>query len=108
MLAGLEGFIKVLPLDGPYFFGKKPSAIDFALAPFVLRIKLVLSHYMDFQLPETGIEWRRFSTWWNAVKSQSAFVNTMPQPESYTERLLAFYLPYSEGGGQDDVTRVPA
>ena len=33
-------------------------------------------------------------------------LNTMPDPETYFERLTEFYLPYSQGGGQEDVTKI--
>ncbi len=80
--------------------------VDFAFAPFALRIELILGHYKDFTLPTTGETWARYATWWAAMKTHPALLSTMPEPETYEARLIEFYLPYSKGGGQEDVTNV--
>jgi glutathione S-transferase len=99
-------FAGAMSSHGPYFTGDTPTVVDFALAPFALRIELLLKHYKDFVLPKTGDPWARYATWWAAIKAHPAFLNTMPEPETYDARLIEFYLPYSKGGGQKDVTNL--
>lgn len=106
MLAGLLLFAEAMPSEGPYFTGSAPNVVDFAFAPFALRIELLLEHYKGFTLPTSGESWARYATWWAAMKTHPAFLSTMPKPETYEVRLIEFYLPYSQGGGQEDVTNL--
>jgi len=104
MMAGLTAITKAMSETGPYFFGSQPGVVDFALAPFAHRIELLLPHYKDFLLPRSEADWPRFHNWSRAIQAHPAFTATMPERESYNSRLLEFYLPYSQGGGQKDVT----
>jgi len=103
MTSGIESFTKAMSDNGPFFLSDQPAFVDFAFAPFALRIELLLAHYKGFQLATSGDLARRYVEWWAAMKSVPAFVKTMPQRGSYSARLLEFYLPYSTGGGQEDV-----
>ena len=104
MLAGLATFTGAMSETGPFFFGPAPGVVDFALAPFAYRIETLLPHYKDFQLPRRGAGWPRYWKWSQAVQGLASFHATMPRRDSYDARLLAFYRPYSLGGGQKDVT----
>jgi glutathione S-transferase len=106
MIVGLDEFTQGMSNTEPFFFSDQPGIVDFAFAPFALRIEILLSHYKGFQLSDSGEFAHRYTTWWNAMKSVPAFVRTMPQRDTYETRLLKFYLPYSIGGGQEDVTQV--
>ncbi|AXI46685.1 hypothetical protein C1J03_12025 [Sulfitobacter sp. SK012] len=106
MLDSLQKLAKAMPSEGPYFAGHTPNVVDFAFAPFALRIELILGHYKDFVLPTSGQEWTRYATWWAAMKTHPALLRTMPEYETYEARLIEFYLPYSQGGGQEDVTNL--
>jgi len=92
-------------MTGPYFFGDEPGVVDFAFAPFALRIEMLLSHYKGFRVPRSGEGWPRYHDWLQAMKPHPSFIATMPQPETYEARLIEFYLPYNLGGGQKDVTK---
>lgn len=104
MLSGLTDFARAMTPDGPYFAGDAPGAVDLAFAPFAYRTELLLSHYKDFRLPESGAPWARYHAWWRAMKSHSSFVGTMPERDTFDAKLLQFYLPYSEGRGQQNLT----
>lgn len=104
MLTGLLDITQAMSNAGPYFFGATPGIVDFALAPFTLRIELLLSHYKGFQLPRAGADWHRYWKWSDAIQAHPAFIATMPEQETFQARLLEFYIPYSQGGGQADVT----
>jgi len=106
MVAGLEAITKAMTTSGPYFLGAEPDVVDFALAPFAARIELLLSHYKGFRLPKAGAVWDRYWIWSQAIQTHPVFLATMPDPETYKARLLEFYLPYSRGDGQKDVTEV--
>jgi glutathione S-transferase len=106
MLAGLRSFVAAMSSNGPFFGGDTLSGVDIAFAPFALRIELLLGHYKGFSLPKSGEAWERYATWWAAVKACPSFQSTMPEPETYEARLIEFYIPYSKGGGQSDVTLI--
>jgi glutathione S-transferase len=105
LMKGIETLAEAMSPAGPYFFGDTPGIVDIALVPFIYRIELLLSHFKDFHLPTTGKNWSRFAIWWKAIKSHKSVLATMPDPDTYTERLRDFYIPYSLGGGQEDVTK---
>lgn len=106
MLAGLRALAEAMTPEGTYFWGDRPGVIDLAFAPFALRIDALLCHYKAFRLPQSGGAWARYETWWRAMKSYAPFTRTMPNRDTYDARLLEFYLPYSQGRGQQDVTEV--
>lgn len=106
MVQGLMALTGAMSDTGPYFFGANPGVVDFAFAPFALRIAMLLPHYKGFELPKIGKNWARFWVWFTAIRSHPAFVSTIPQPKTYEARLNEFYHSYSQGGGQQDVTKV--
>lgn len=110
MVAGLMAFAQEMldgqDPDGPYFSGDQLSAVDISLIPFAYRIELLLKHYRTFTLPEKGDIWQRYHQWYRAVVDHPAFVATGVDVENYDRDLIKFYLPYSQGGGQEDVTEV--
>ncbi|PHR92799.1 MAG: hypothetical protein COA69_05575 [Robiginitomaculum sp.] len=108
MLEGLLAFTQGMAASGPYFFGDEPGVVDFAFAPFALRIEMLLSHYKDYQLPLVDDAWERYVSWWQAIKYHPSFIASMPEPDSYSAKLIEFYLPYAKGGGQEDVTNTAA
>ena len=106
MLEGLTQFIKAMDNKGPFFSGEKVSAVDIALMPFVYRIVHLLGFYRDFALPAEGDNWQRFHAWYDAMLETPAFKVTATDNADYQNRLVEHYLPYSQGGGQSDVTKV--
>lgn len=103
---GLETIAAEMDAEGPYFYGSQPGAMDFSLAPFALRIEILLSHYMDYALPSDGKSWARYHQWWNAVRASEPLVKSSISLPDYEDRLVDFYLTYSKGGGQADVTAI--
>lgn len=103
---GLERIAAEMDKVGPNFFGADVGAVDLALAPFALRIEILLSHYKDYALPEVGGAWPRYHQWWEAMAKFEPLVVTSTGLPDFAERVVDFYLPYSKGGGQEDVTRV--
>ena len=90
--------------DGSYFCDDKLNAVDISFIPFAYRIDLLLGHYRDFTLPKTGDIWERYHQWYEAVVKHHTFKETGVNREGYKDRLIEFYLPYSLGDGQKDVT----
>lgn len=103
---GLKTFTSNMDKDDPYFFGKDPGAVDIALAPFAQRIEILLPHYKGYTLPDIGPIWKRYHQWWNAMSAFKPLQETSTALPDYVERLVEFYLPYSTGGGQADVTEI--
>lgn len=108
LINGLKTFTAQMDGQGPYFNGKEPGAIDIALAPFALRLEILLAHYKGYELPDAnaGITWARYHKWWQAMKSFEPFVKTSIGIEGFEERIIEFYEPYSTGGGQQNVTQI--
>ncbi len=97
METGLAHLAEAMHPHGEYFLGSEPCALDLALAPFALRFEILLPHYRDYALPEKSGSWPRYHAWWQAMASDPHLQETFGAAETYPERLIAFYLPYSEG-----------
>lgn len=106
MEAGLIEFSDAMSKDGPLFSGAEINAVDIAFAPFAARIDIILSHYHAYSVPQSGGTWARYARWWTAVQQSGLLEPTVGERGRYVDRLVEFYLPYSKGGGQADVTAV--
>jgi glutathione S-transferase len=106
MLEGLMAISQAMSREGPYFSGERLSAVDIALFPFAYRIDALLGHYRNYALPREGVNWERYHRWYDAMLGVPAFKATATDHSDYKNRLVAHYLPYSQGEGQTDVTAV--
>lgn len=106
MLKGLYQFSKIIQSDGKFSSTGKLDAVDITLIPFAYRIKLLLKYYRNFELPEVGDAWPEYHHWYFRVVESSAFKQSTTAHHNYEESLIQFYLPYSQGGGQSDVTNL--
>ncbi|MEH6458148.1 MAG: glutathione S-transferase N-terminal domain-containing protein [Cocleimonas sp.] len=104
MMTGLVSFAGSIHSDGPFFSGIDVGAVDISMIPIAYRIEVLLEHYRNFNLPTEGELWVRYYRWYNAMLETSAFKATATDHDDYRDRLVDFYLPYSAGGGQSDVT----
>jgi len=102
MVSGLSTFANAMSAEGDFFSGSAPDAVDFAFAPFALRIALLLPYYKKFSLPANASVWARYKNWWSKMQTDPAFVQTMEHGDAYNEKLIRFYLIYAQGGGQKD------
>ena len=105
LLDGLKQFSDGMADNGPYFTGDQVGAVDIALIPFAYRIINLLGYYRDYSLPAEGENWKRFHQWYRAMLEVPSFKATATDHEDYQQRLIEHYLPYSQGGGQIDVTQ---
>ena len=103
MIQGIMAFTRAMSNVGPYFSGDEFGAVDIAFIPFAYRINLLLGHYRDFIVPIQGEPWERYQRWYQSCIALPAFQATMIRND---EQLIEFYLVYSQGGGQADVTKV--
>jgi|GEM_PF-1127498 len=101
---GLAAFSTAMSPQGPFFSGPDINAVDIAFAPFASRIANILSHYRTYAVPLSGDVWQRYAKWLRAVQQSGLLSRTEGDSETYVDRLVDFYLPYSNGGGQADVT----
>ena len=86
---------------GRNFSGDSFGTVDIAFIPFAYRINLLLGHYRDFSIPIMGELWQRYQQWYQSCIALPAFQATMTHDD---EQLIEFYLVYSQGGGQAEVT----
>jgi glutathione S-transferase len=105
LLAGVEALSKAMSADGPFFAGKNLNVIDLLMVPFAYRIDALLGYYRDFRLPDTGVAWVRYRRWYETMCDIEIFRATATDHADYRQRLIAHYLPYSQGKGQQDVTQ---
>ncbi|MBV1908322.1 MAG: glutathione S-transferase N-terminal domain-containing protein [Kangiellaceae bacterium] len=106
LIEGLTRFTRAMSQSGRFFSGESIDAVDISLFPFAYRINLLLKHYRNFILPTENKEWVRYQRWYQANLTSLEFKQTQLTFDNMEERLIDFYLPYSQGGGQDDVTKV--
>lgn len=106
LIDGLSELVTAMDGDGPFFSAAELGAVDIALAPFALRIDLLLAHYREFKLPVEGEIWQRYQRWYASILEHPAFNATACDKPDYRNRLIEHYLPYSLGEGQKDVTQV--
>lgn len=111
MLEGIIELSQAMNQTGTFFYGDKITAVDIAFSPFAYRIELLLKYYRDFELPVDDKIWQRYSRWYNTNIEQAEFRETVISHSQnsladYNNRLIEFYLPYSQGDGQQDVTNL--
>lgn len=107
LIDGLEELAAAMSPEGPYFSGAALTAIDILLVPFTYRIDALLGHYRDFALPTSGQVWLRYQSWYEEMRNTPLFQRTLSNPDHYRHHLIEHYLPYSQGKGQQDVTKAP-
>ena len=107
LIEGVRELSDAMSPSGPFFGGTSVNAADLSLIPFAYRIDALLSHYRDFSLPATGAAWSRYQRWYATMCSTDIFQATLADPDNYRQSLIEHYLPYSQGKGQQDVTRAP-
>ena len=107
LLEGLEELTDAMSPDGPHFSGVALTAVDILLLPFAYRIDVLLGHYRDFTLPASGKNWPRYQRWYENMRNMPLFQRTLTDPDQYRQNLIEHYLPYSQGKGQQDITKAP-
>ena len=106
LIEGIEALVRVMLSSGPYFAGTAVTVLDLLLIPFAYRIDVLLGHYRHFSLPTSGVTWARYQRWYESMCATEIFRATATDHTDYRTRLIDFYLPYSQGEGQKDVTRL--
>ncbi len=104
MMTGLASFAEAIGSHGPFFTGHEVGIVNISMTPFAHQIKVLLERYRYFKLPIKGETWIRYHRCYNAMLKSAAFKVTATEHAGYIDRLVEFYLPYSLGGGQSDVT----
>ncbi len=107
LVEGVRALSDAMSPSGPFFDGTELTAVDLAMFPFAYRIDALLGHYREFSLPTDGATWSRYRHWYESMQAEESFQGTLTDPDNYRQRLIEFYLPYSQGKGQQDVTQVP-
>jgi len=97
LIKGIEDISEAMSPSGAFFNGKTLNVIDVLLISFAYRIDVLLQHYRGFSLPTTGNTWARYARWYEAMYNTEIFQSTLAEPETYRQRLIEHYLPYSQG-----------
>lgn len=97
--AALLQLIEGAPLGQWFSGGEQPGVLDFALAPFALRMALLFPHYRDYALPETTAPWQAYADWADRMTALPAFIASAPDQNTYRDRLLGYYASYVAGQG---------
>lgn len=107
LIEGIRELANAMAPTGPFFSGTDVNAIDLLMIPFAYRIDTLLGHYRAFSLPTTGGNWPRYRHWYESMCATEVFRTTSTDHADYRARLIAHYLPYSQGKGQQDVATAP-
>ena len=91
--------IKGAPLEKWFSGNDAPGLIDFALAPFAMRMELLYPKFREYSLPKSGTSWQAYSDWLERIINLPAFIASAPDQETYEDRLLNYYSSYAEGKG---------
>jgi glutathione S-transferase len=65
---------------GPFFLGKEMTFVDVQMAPWVIRLKLVLGPYRGWPEPENGTRWEK---WVSAIEGESSVKATTSDKQLY-------------------------
>eukprot|EP00035_Acanthoeca_spectabilis_P033547 m.24229 g.24229 ORF g.24229 m.24229 type:complete len:310 (+) comp6045_c0_seq1:114-1043(+) len=90
LLAGIRTL--AAQIAGPFFLGESFSAVDIAVAPWLVCRMCILQHYRGFCVPETS-EYAAFHAWAAAVAARPSITGTIPT----LERLIWAYKRYADG-----------
>ncbi|KAI1431999.1 hypothetical protein GGR50DRAFT_676688 [Xylaria sp. CBS 124048] len=87
--------------QGPYFLGNDLCLVDVHLAPFALRMSLILREFRNWSEPMPGTRWHQ---WSDALEKNPHVQATTSQAELYVETVDLFLKvrpQYGEQPGQD-------
>lgn len=86
----LKQFAAAMDDEEPFFLGKEPTLVDFAMAPWAIRL-WVFDHYKrgGLGIPDEGKggeeekSWARWRTWLGAINRRKSVVHTTCEKEHY-------------------------
>lgn len=104
----LKEFTVAMDKSGPYFSGKEPSLVDFALAPWAIR-HWAFDHFKDggLGIPAEGQGgddehvWTRWRRWYSAIRTRPSLKETTSDREHY----LPIYQRYHENKAQSELAK---
>lgn len=76
----IKKLVEAADPEGPFFLGKELSFVDVQFAPWVIRLRRVLTPYRAWQAPESGTRWAR---WVDAIEGNEAVKATTSGDELY-------------------------
>ncbi|KAK5132913.1 hypothetical protein LTR08_008359 [Meristemomyces frigidus] len=83
LTAQISTLVSAADPTGPFFLpGPEPSFVDVQLAPWVIRMKRVLTPYRGWPAPEQGSRWAK---WVDAIEGAEAVRKTTSGDELYLE-----------------------
>lgn len=68
--------------SGPYFLGLHISFVDIQFAPWIIRLRRVLTPYRDWPAPEEGSRW---ASWVNAIENTEGVKATTSTDDLYID-----------------------
>ncbi|KAL9604484.1 MAG: hypothetical protein Q9219_000449 [cf. Caloplaca sp. 3 TL-2023] len=78
----ISKLIDVAHPSGPYFLGTEMSFVDVQFAPWVIRMRRVLTPYRGWPLPETGSRW---ASWVDAIENDPHVKATTSTDDLYLD-----------------------
>jgi glutathione S-transferase len=74
--------VQAADIDGPFFLGEKLSFVDVQMAPWVIRMALVLTPYRGWPEPEEGSRWAK---WVKAIEENEHVKATTSTKDLYLD-----------------------
>jgi len=106
-LGKLKEFAAEMHPEGPFFWGKEPSLIDFVVAPWVVRL-WVFEHFKggvgiptEGEGGESEAVWARLRKWKAAVEERPSVRDTTSERERY----LPIYQRYADDTAQSEMAK---
>lgn len=69
-------------ISGPFFLGPQLSYVDVQFAPWIIRMRRVLSHYRGWPQPEEGSRW---AAWVDAIEQNEHVKSTTSNDDLYLD-----------------------
>lgn len=79
---GIQKIVEAADQSGPFFFGPHISFVDIQFAPWIIRLKKVLTPYRGWPEPEVGSRW---ASWVKAIEENEGVKATTSTDELYID-----------------------
>ncbi|TKA80364.1 hypothetical protein B0A49_01493 [Cryomyces minteri] len=106
-LGKLKEFTREMDKEGPYFWGKEPKMVDFAIAPWAVRLWVFDYFKSGLGIPEEGQggddegAWARWRKWLNAMEERDSVKATTSEKQYF----VPIYQRYADNTAQSKLAK---
>ncbi|TKA80359.1 hypothetical protein B0A49_01488 [Cryomyces minteri] len=106
-LGKLKEFTREMDKEGPYFWGKEPKMVDFAIVPWAVRLWVFDYFKSGLGIPEEGQggddegAWARWRKWLNAMEERDSVKATTSEKQYF----VPIYQRYADNTAQSELAK---